>query len=425
MIYNEITGGVAAPQGFTAAGVYCGVKRAGYPTNTVTSAAIVANEILQLEHKPDLALISCSVPCSAAAVFTQNLVKGAPIVVCREHLAKSKISAVVANSGNANTCNADGVAKARAMCDITAKTLGIAPESVLVASTGVIGQIIPLEPFEQGIPAAAAKLGKDGTPAARAIMTTDTVDKQVTLEFELDGRTVRMGAMSKGSGMIHPNMATMLAFVTTDAAVSPAMLDKALRSAAGDSFNMLSVDGDTSTNDTLCVLASGLAGNSEITAEGASYDIFAGALKYICVALAKKMARDGEGATRLIECSLTGAKDDANARIAAKAVICSPLVKAAMFGCDANWGRVLCALGYSGADTDVEKIDVSFVSANGRVSVCEMGAGVPFSEEDAKKVLTADEVTIEVVMRDGTAAATAWGCDLTYDYVKINGDYRT
>jgi len=423
--YKQLTGGVAAPLGFTAGGIYCGVKRAGYPTNTVTAASIVANEPLQAEHKPDLAMIVSEVPCTAAAVFTQNLVQGAPIAVCRENLAKGKIRAVTANSGNANTCNADGVEKARAMCKLTAEALGISADEVLVASTGVIGQILPIEPLEAGIPAVAKRLKKDGTAAARAIMTTDTVVKQAALSFELDGKTITLGAMSKGSGMIHPNMATMLAFVTTDAAISTEMLDKALREAVGDSFNMLSVDGDTSTNDTLCILASGLAGNEEITAAGEGYDLFAGALRSICMTLARMMAKDGEGATKLVECVVTGAQDTAAAKTAAKSVICSPLLKSAMFGCDANWGRILCALGYSGAPMNVNAIDVAFRSAAGYIRVCEMGSGIPFSEEDAKRILSEDEILIEVTLRDGEGKAAAFGCDLTYDYVKINGDYRT
>ena len=423
--YTDITGGVAAPAGFTAGGIYCGVKRAGYPTNTVTAASIVANEPLQQEHKPDLALLLCDVPCSAAAVFTQNLVQGAPIVVCREHLAKGKIRAVVANSGNANTCNADGVDKARTMCELTADTLDINAEEVLVASTGVIGQILPIEPLEAGIPAVAKRLSKDGTAAARAIMTTDTFDKQVAITFELGGKTVTMGAMSKGSGMIHPNMATMLAFVTTDAAISGEMLDKALRAAVADSFNMLSVDGDTSTNDTLCILASGLAGNDEIVCENDDFSIFADALRSVCIRLARMMARDGEGATKLVECRVSGAVDEKAAKVAAKSVICSPLLKSAMFGCDANWGRILCALGYSGAPMNVNAIDVAFVSKKGTIRVCEMGSGIPFSEELAKEVLSDDEIIIDVTMRDGDGCAAAFGCDLTYDYVKINGDYRT
>jgi len=422
---NFVPGGVAAAKGFKAAGVYCGVKRAGYPSNTVTAASILANENIQRDHKPDLALIVSDVPCSAAAVFTQNLVKGAPIVVCKDHLAKSKIRAIIANSGNANTCNFDGVEKAEAMCAMTAEALGINAEEVLVASTGVIGQILPIEPIKEGIPYLIKNLATDGTKAAEAIMTTDTVCKQCAVQVTIGGQTVTIGAMTKGSGMIHPNMATMLAFVTTDCSISGEMLNKALRMVVADSFNMLSVDGDTSTNDTLAVIASGLAGNSEITAEGEDFDIFTAALMDVCVYLTRMMAKDGEGATKLIEAKVSGGATVADAKTVAKSVICSPLLKSAMFGCDANWGRVLCAIGYSGASTDVTKIDVTFRSAGGEITVCQNGAGVPFSEEIAKEVLSADEIVVDITLRDGDANATAWGCDLTYDYVKINGDYRT
>lgn len=428
---DKINGcGVGAPLGFTASGVYCGVKRAGYPTNTVTAAAILANENLQDEHKPDLAMIFCDVPCNVAAVFTQNLVQGAPVTVSRRHIkavtASGKgVRAVIANSGNANTSNADGIEKAEMMCRYTAEALGIDEDEVICASTGVIGNVLPIQPIAEGIPYLKKNLSKDGTPAARAIMTTDTVVKQVNSIFEIGGKTVTMGAMSKGSGMIHPNMATMLAFVTTDAAISSEMLDKALRYAVKDSFNMLSVDGDTSTNDTLCIMASGLAGNDEITSFGENYDKFCDELRTICVKLARMMAKDGEGATKLVECAVTGAKSDEDARKAAKAVICSPLVKSMMFGCDANVGRVLCALGYSGAEISIPGVDIVFRSANGSEKVCENGFSVPFSEENAKKVLEADEIVIDVTMRDGEYTARAFGCDLTYDYVKINGDYRT
>lgn len=422
---ENVDGGIAAPLGFTASGVYCGVKRAGYETNTVTAASILANESIQSEHKPDLAMIYCDVVCNCAAVFTQNLVKGAPIQVCREHLTNGKAQAVIANSGNANTCNSDGVEKAREMCALTAKEMGISENDVLVASTGVIGQILPLEPIAEGIPYLKKNLSKSGTSAAKAIMTTDTVKKELAIKLTIGGKEVTIGAMSKGSGMIHPNMATMLGFVTTDASVSSKMLDKALRTAAAESFNMLSVDGDTSTNDTLLVMASGLAGNDEITCEGEDYDIFCKALCEVCLCLARVMARDGEGATKLVECIVTGAADDANAKIIAKSVICSPLVKSAMFGSDANWGRVLCAIGYSGANVDITKVDVSFRSQGGTIPVCLNGSGIPFSEELAKNVLSADAVYIDVALGDGDGKANAFGCDLTYDYVKINGDYRT
>ncbi len=425
MNYEKVSGSVAAPLGFSAAGVYCGVKRSMYPTNTVTAKSILANENIQNEHKPDLALILCDVPCSAGAVFTTNLVKGAPILVCKDHLSKAKPRAVIVNSGNANTCNSDGEEKARKMAELTANELGLTAQEVLVASTGVIGQTLPIEPIAEGIPYLHKALSKDGMQAARAIMTTDTVVKEIAVKFELGGKTVTMGAISKGSGMIHPNMATMLAFVTTDAAISSEMLGKALKATADDTFNMLSVDGDTSTNDTLCVLASGLAGNAEITEENDDFKIFADALMYVCTYLARIMAKDGEGATKLVECRVTGAESEKAAKGIAKSVICSPLIKAAMFGNDANWGRVLCAIGYAGENTDVDKIDVYFKSKAGEVLVCKMGRGVEFSEEKATEVLSQDEVLIDVILRDGAAEATAFGCDLTYDYVKINGDYRT
>ena len=425
MNYVKISGSVASPKGFTASGAYCGIKRLMHMDNTVTVKSILANESLQAEHKPDVALIVCEVPCSVGAVFTTNLVKGAPILVCREHMAKAKPRAIIVNSGNANTCNLDGAEKAKKMAELTASELGINTEEVLVASTGVIGQALPIEPFEEGIPCLHRALSKDGMSAARAIMTTDTVVKEVAIKFELSGKEVTIGAISKGSGMIHPNMATMLAFVTTDAAVSSEMLQKAIKYCADDTFNMLSVDGDTSTNDTLCILASGLAGNDEITEENEDFKVFADALMYVCTYLARIMAKDGEGATKLVECRVAGAENEKAAKGIAKSVICSPLVKSAMFGNDANWGRILCAIGYAGENTDVDKIDVYFKSKAGEVLVCEMGRGVPFSEEKATEILSQDEVLIDVILRDGDASATAFGCDLTYDYVKINGDYRT
>lgn len=425
MNYKKLSGSVAAPLGFTAAGVYCGVKRSMYPTNTVTAKSILSNESIQSEHKPDLALIVCDVPCNVGAVFTTNLVKGAPILVCREHMAKAKPRAVIVNSGNANTCNADGEEKAEKMTELTAAELGISADEVLVSSTGVIGQTLPIEPIREGIPYLHRALSKDGTQAAKAIMTTDTVVKEIAISFELSGKTVTMGAISKGSGMIHPNMATMLAFVTTDAAISSEMLQKAIKYCADDTFNMLSVDGDTSTNDTLCILASGLADNPEITEENEDYKVFADGLMYVCTYLARIMAKDGEGATKLVECKVSGAESEKAAKGIAKSVICSPLIKSAMFGNDANWGRVLCAIGYAGENTDVNKIDVYFKSTAGEVLVCSMGKGVEFSEEKATEILSQDEVLIDVILRDGDACATAFGCDLTYDYVKINGDYRT
>ena len=401
-----IEGGVTAAQGFVAGGIHCGVRKN--------------------KSKPDLAMIYSEAPCAAAAVYTQNLVKGAPILVTQKNIADGAAKAVICNSGNANTCNADGEEKAQAMCDLTAQALGIAPQDVVVASTGVIGQVLPIEPIQAGIPELVKALSADGShAAATAIMTTDTIAKEAAAEVEIGGKTVKVGGISKGSGMIHPNMATMLCFVTTDCAISPAMLDKAIHQVTEKTFNMISVDGDTSTNDTFAILANGAAGNPEITAPGPDYDAFAEALEAVCRQLSKLMAGDGEGATKLLVCRVDGAMDLSMARTVSKSVICSTLFKAAMFGADANWGRVLCAIGYSGAAVDVNKIDVSFRSAKGQVDVCQNGAGIPFSEEKASQVLSEHEIEILVHLHLGEASAEAYGCDLTYDYVKINGDYRT
>ncbi len=401
-----IEGGVTAAQGFVAGGIHCGVRKN--------------------KSKPDLAMIYSEKPCAAAAVYTQNLVKGAPILVTQKNIADGAAKAVICNSGNANTCNADGEEKAQAMCDLTAQALGIAPQDVVVASTGVIGQVLPIEPIQAGIPELVKALSADGShAAATAIMTTDTIAKEAAAEVEIGGKTVKVGGISKGSGMIHPNMATMLCFVTTDCAISPAMLDKAIHQVTEKTFNMISVDGDTSTNDTFAILANGAAGNPEITAPGPDYDAFAQALEAVCRQLSKLMAGDGEGATKLLICRVDGAMDLSMARTVSKSVICSTLFKAAMFGADANWGRVLCAIGYSGAAVDVNKIDVSFRSAKGQVDVCQNGAGIPFSEEEASQVLSEHEIEILIHLHMGDASAEAYGCDLTYDYVKINGDYRT
>ena len=401
-----IEGGVTAAQGFVAGGIHCGVRKN--------------------KSKPDLAMIYSEAPCAAAAVYTQNLVKGAPILVTQKNIADGAAKAVICNSGNANTCNADGEEKAQTMCDLTAQALGIAPQDVVVASTGVIGQVLPIEPIQAGIPELVKALSADGShAAATAIMTTDTIAKEAAAEVEIGGKTVKVGGISKGSGMIHPNMATMLCFVTTDCAISPAMLDKAIHQVTEKTFNMISVDGDTSTNDTFAILANGAAGNPEITAPGPDYDAFAEALEAVCRQLSKLMAGDGEGATKLLVCRVDGAMDLSMARTVSKSVICSTLFKAAMFGADANWGRVLCAIGYSGAAVDVNKIDVSFRSAKGQVDVCQNGAGIPFSEEKASQVLSEHEIEILVHLHLGEASAEAYGCDLTYDYVKINGDYRT
>ncbi len=399
-------GGVTAPKGFTANGIHCGIRKS--------------------KDKKDLALIFCEKECDTAAVYTQNLVCGAPITVTKNNISDGKARAVVCNSGIANTCNADGIEKAEGMCEITANALGISKSDIIVASTGVIGQPLDLEPVKDGINELVSGLNKNGSDsAANAIMTTDTVKKEFACEFTLGGKPCHIGAISKGSGMIHPNMATMLAFITTDANISSEMLKSSLLEVVADSFNMLSVDGDTSTNDTVAILASGLCENERITEKNDDYRTFTLALSSICEKLVKLMAKDGEGATKLVECVVTGASDVKTAKTCAKAVICSSLVKAAMFGSDANWGRILCALGYSGVDIDVHRVDVKFSSDGGEIEVCKDGSGIDFSEELAKKVLSCDEVYILVDLKSGASCATAYGCDLTYDYVKINGDYRT
>lgn len=403
---KTIPGGVCAAKGFTANGVHCGIRKN--------------------HNKRDLALIASAVPAHAAAVYTTNLVKGAPLTVTKRHIADGTAQAIVCNSGNANTCNANGIEIAEQMSALTGAALGIAPENVIVASTGVIGQPLDIAPIEAGIPALAAGLAADGgAAAAEAIMTTDTVKKEVAVEFTLGGKTCRLGGIAKGSGMIHPNLATMLVFLTTDAAISAGMLQKALSTDVQSTFNMVSIDGDTSTNDMVAILANGMAGNAEITAEGADFTAFMQALNTVTVHLCRCIAADGEGATKLLECRVAGAKDVPTARTVAKSVVCSSLLKAAMFGADANWGRVLCAIGYSGADVDVTQVGVAFRSAKGTITVCENGAGVPFSEELAKEILLESEIEILVTVGAGSGSAAAWGCDLTYDYVKINGDYRT
>ena len=400
-------GGVTAPKGFRANGIHCGIRKN--------------------KDKKDLMLIVSDVLCDAAAVYTQNLVCGAPVTVTRENLKNGKARAVICNSGIANTCNADGVEKAEAMCALTEQYTGIPANDVVVASTGVIGQPIDLEPIQSGMQTLVDGLNENGSSAAaQAIMTTDTVKKEIAVSVELSGgKTCTLGAIAKGSGMIHPNMATMLSFITTDANISAEMLQKALRWCVTRSYNMLSVDGDTSTNDTVAILANGLCGNTRIETENEDYAVFCRALFKICNHVVRMLAKDGEGATKLVVCEVVGAADEETARVCAKSVIRSPLVKTAMFGSDANWGRVLCALGYAGAAIDVSKIDVSFRSRKGTVPVCKNGAGIEFSEEKAKEVLLEDEIEILVDLNSGDAEATAYGCDLTYDYVKINGDYRT
>jgi len=401
-----IEGGVTAAKGFTANGIHCGIRK---------------NKI-----KKDLSLIVSEVKASAAAVYTTNLVKGAPLTVTKNNISDGYARAIICNSGNANTCNAGGEQIAMDMCGLVGKALDIDASDVVVASTGVIGQPLDIAPIAAGMDELAKGLSADGTDAAaEGIMTTDTVKKSVAVEFELDGKTCRIGGIAKGSGMIHPNMATMLVFITSDVAIAPEMLQKALSGDIADTFNMVSVDGDTSTNDMVVVLANGMAGNDEINCDDDNFKTFMKALNTVTVQLCRMIAGDGEGATKLLECSVSGGKDIATAKTVAKSVICSSLLKAAMFGADANWGRVLCAIGYSGADVDVNKVGVSFKSNKGVIEVCRDGAGVEFSEEIAKEILLEKEIEIIVTLGSGEGIATAWGCDLTYDYVKINGDYRT
>lgn len=409
MDFKIIDGGVCAAKGFKASGVYCAIKE--NPTK-----------------KNDIALIVSDVMCSAAGVYTSNKVKGAPVVVTKKNLEKSggKAKAVIVNSKNANTCNADGEEKAEKMCSLAADALGIKPEEVIVASTGVIGQVLPIEPIVKAVPQLVEKLSYTGNvEAATAIMTTDTVKKEYAVEFDIGGKICHLGGMAKGSGMIHPNMATTLNFITTDCAVSAPMLQKALSEIVKITYNCLSVDGDQSTNDTCMLMSNGLAGNAEIAAEGAEFDTFKAALYQVMANLTRMLAKDGEGATKLLTCICSSAPDLDTAIIVAKSVIRSPLFKCAMFGADANWGRVLCAIGYAEADFDINKVDVDLGSRAGRIAVCRNGAGVDFSEDEAKKILTEDEIEIYIELNAGDAKATAWGCDLTYDYVKINGDYRS
>ncbi len=408
MNFTTIEGGVCAPQGFSAAGIHCGIRH---------------------NHaKPDLALIKADVRCAGAACYTTNKVYGAPITVDREHLADGHAQAILVNSGNANTCAPGGVELARETCRLAAQALGVDENDVLPASTGVIGQAMTIAPFASGIPACAAQLAhsaQGSLNAAFAIMTTDTHPKQVAVEFTLGGKTCRMGAIAKGSGMIHPNMATMLLFITTDAAMEPAVLQKALSAVVPATFNQISVDGDTSTNDTVMLLASGLAGNAPVAADSEDYVTFVAALTQVAEKLCRELAGDGEGATKLLECVVTGAPTLQIARDVSKSVIHSTLFKAAMFGADANWGRVLCAIGYTPGDFSIDKTSVRLKSAAGEVLVCENAAHHIFSEEEAAKILKESEIQILVDLGCGDATAKAWGCDLTYDYVKINGDYRT
>ncbi len=401
-----ISGGVTAAKGFKANGVHCGIRKN--------------------RTKRDLALIVSEKRAAAAGVYTTNLVKGAPNIVTKQNISDGYAIAAVCNSGNANTCNANGIEIANGMCDITATALGVDAKDIIVASTGVIGQPLSLEPIKSGMDELVAGLAADNSlAAAEAIMTTDTKVKEVAVSFNIGGKECKMGGIAKGSGMIHPNMATMLVFITTDCAITPEMLQKALSEDIKTTFNMVSIDGDTSTNDMVTVMANGMAENPEINGYNEDFYTFCKALNTLTVHLCKMIAGDGEGATKLLECVVSGAKSEAVAKTVAKSVICSSLTKAAMFGADANWGRVLCAIGYSGADVDVMKVDVSFKSKKGEIAVCQNGAGVDFSEEKAKEILLEDEIDIVVTLNDGEFSATAWGCDLTYDYVKINGDYRT
>ena len=401
-----IDGGVTAAKGFIASGIHCGIRKN--------------------QTKKDLAMIKSDNLCSAAAVYTQNKVYGAPITVTRNNISNGYAQAVIVNSGNANTCNSDGVEKAQMMCDIAAKSLNIKADDVIVASTGVIGMSLDVTPIADSADELAAQMTENGGhDAAEAIMTTDTVSKECAVEIVLDGKTVTLGACCKGSGMIHPNMATMLCFMTTDAAISSEMLQKALSSVVVDTFNMISVDGDTSTNDMVCIMANGKAENTIIDCENEAFEIFKAALMEVSVMLSRKIAGDGEGAERLLECTVKNAPDVATAKNIAKSIICSSLVKTAMFGSDANWGRILCAIGYTPGDFRVDTIDVTLSSCKGSVKVCENGFGIEFSEEKAKEILLEDEIKLDIDMKQGSADATAWGCDLTYDYEKINGDYRT
>jgi len=400
-----IEGGICAAKGFTASGIHCGIRKN--------------------KSKKDLSLILSETKAATAAVYTTNLVKGAPLTVTKNHISDGYAQAVICNSGNANTCNANGIEIAEAMSVLVAEKTGVDAKDVVVASTGVIGQPLDITPIADGMDALVAGLGNNSKDAAEGIMTTDTKLKEISVSFEIDGVECRIGGIAKGSGMIHPNMATMLVFITTDCAISSEMLQKALSTDIQNTFNMVSIDGDTSTNDMVNILANGMAGNKLIDKEDENYAEFMKALNTVTVYLCQKIAGDGEGATKLLECKVTGASDITTAKTVAKSVICSSLLKAAMFGADANWGRVLCAIGYSGAAVDVNKIDVAFRSPKGTIDVCKNGAGVDFSEEKAKEILLEEKIEILIELNSGNECATAWGCDLTYDYVKINGDYRT
>jgi len=403
---KQIEGGVCAAKGFSASGIHCGIRK---------------NRV-----KKDLSLIFSEKVADAAAIYTTNLVKGAPLTVTAQNISDGKAQAMLCNSGNANTCNANGIEIATEMCHCLAQELHIDAKNVIVASTGVIGEPLSIEPIQKGVPLLVSSLSEDGSrSAAEGIMTTDTVVKEIAVECAIGGKGCHLGGIAKGSGMIHPNMATMLVFLTTDVAITSEMLSYALKTDVTDTFNMVSVDGDTSTNDMVSILANGLAGNSLIDRQGSAFDIFAKALNTVTVYLCRHIAGDGEGATRLLECKTYGAIQKDDARKICKSVICSSLVKSMIFGADANFGRVLCAIGYSGIAVDPDKIDISFISPKGSIDVCKNGKGLPFSEEIAKEILLEKEITIQIDLHQGDAFATAWGCDLTYEYVKINGDYRT
>lgn len=402
---KSIENGVCAPKGFRANGVHCGIRKN--------------------KEKRDLALIVSEKRANAAAVYTTNLVKGAPLIVTKNNISDGYASAIICNSGNANTCNSDGIEVANKVCNSLAEKLGTSNKDIVVASTGVIGQKLDTTPIIDGMNCLIEGLGNNSNLAAEAIMTTDTVKKELAFEFVLGDKTCRIGGIAKGSGMIHPNMATMLVFITTDVAITTNMLNKALSQDVQSTFNMVSIDGDTSTNDMVVILANGMAENKLIDCENDDFSIFMKALNTLTVALCKMLAGDGEGATKLLECKVEGAADLDTAKTVAKSIICSSLTKAAMFGADANWGRVLCAIGYSSANVDINKVDVCFASKKGIIKVCSMGAGIEFSEEKAKEILLEKDIEILVNLNSGKSKSTAWGCDLTYDYVKINGDYRT
>lgn len=422
--FEYIEGGVCAAQGFKANGIRCGL--AHKPLNDTEKNSAAANNALPTGDKKDLAVIVSDCQCTAAAVYTSNKVKGAPIAVTKANISDGKARGVIVNSVNANTCNADGEEKAQKMCELAAKECGFEPTDFIVASTGVIGQPLPIEPIEKAMPELCKGLNYDGnSAAAEAIMTTDTMSKEVAVKFKMGDKECVVGGMLKGSGMIHPNMATTLSFITTDVSIAPEYLQRVLSDNVKITLNMVSVDGDQSTNDMCCVMANGMAGNEMINSENEDYSWFENALYVVMMNLARMMARDGEGATKLIECTCAGADSYETARAVARSVVTSSLIKSMFFGADANCGRILCAVGYADADVDVSKIDVRFASNAGKITVCENGMSVPFSEELAKKILLEEDITVLVTIGSGKFNATAWGCDLTYDYVKINGDYRS